>query len=320
MKAAIRHTYGKPDAISIQNIPAPVPKDHELLIRVHATTVSRTDCAVLSGKPWAVQLFIGLGKPRRPILGTDFAGEVEAVGAKVTAFQPGDRVWGFYDNGICSQAQYMTISETDLVVKIPGQISYEQAAASAEGAHYACNFINKLALSAGQKVLVYGATGAIGSAAVQILKAMDIYVVAVCNTPNVARVAALGADKVIDYQTSDFTQLTEKFDYVFDAVGKSRFGQCKPLLLPKGAYLSSELGPGAENLYLPLITKIRGGKRVIFPIPVDIKGSLQRMNQLLETGLFKPLIDREYPLENIREAYAYVASEQKTGNVIITYA
>ena len=319
MKAAIRSTYGPPDVISIEEVKTPAPKDHEILVRVHAATVNRTDCGILSGKPLLIQCFTGLGKPNSPTPGTDFAGEVESVGKLVTAFKAGDKVWGFNDNGLASHAQYLRISERAAVLKIPANITYEQAAASAEGAHYAINFINKVKLKVGQKVLVNGATGAIGSAAVQILKYRGIYVVAVCDTKNVALVASMGPDKIVDYKKEDFTKLNEKFDFVFDAVGKSTFGKCKPLMLPGGIYISSELGPNAENLYLPLITKIRGGQRVIFPVPYNIKGSLNYMQNLLEKGKFKPLIDRKYPLEKIREAYQYVASGQKTGNVILTF-
>jgi len=319
MKAAIRRKYGPPDTISIEKMETPAPKENEILVRVHAATVNRTDCAVLMGKPFVMQFFTGLGRPTSPTTGTDFAGQIEAIGKRVTAFKVGERVWGFYDNGLSSHAEYLTISEHAAVFTIPEHISYEQAAASAEGAHYAYNFVNKLTLSAGQKVLVNGATGAIGSASVQILKSLGLYVTAVCNTPNVALVTALGPDKVIDYQKEDFTRQDEQYDFVFDAVGKSTFSRCKPLLKPCGIYLSSELGPHAENLYLPLLTKIRGGKKVVFPIPADIKGSLHFIQNLLEKGQFKPVIDRRYPLEKIAEAYKYVISGQKTGNVIITF-
>lgn len=318
MKAAIRRTYGPPETITIETVETPAPKENEILVRVHAATVNRTDCAVLTGKPFVMRFFTGLGKPKSPTTGTDFAGQIEAVGKQVTAFKVGERVWGFLDSGLASHAQYLTISEHAAVLPIPEHISYEQAAASAEGAHYAYNFVNKLSLNAAQKVLVYGATGAIGSAAVQILKSMGLYVTAVCNTQNIEIVTALGPDKVIDYLKEDFTRQEEQYDFVFDAVGKSTFSRCKPLLKPGGIYLSSELGPHAENLYLPLLTKIRGGKKVVFPIPSDIKGSLLFIQNLLEKGQFKPVIDRRYPLEHIAEAYKYVMSGQKTGNVIIT--
>ncbi len=319
MNAAIRLKYGSPDVISIETLEISRPKANEILVRVHATTVNRTDCAILSGKPFAMQFFTGLGKPKSPMLGTDFAGKIEAIGPNVTDFNIGDRVWGFNDQGLSTQAQYATISITEAILKIPENTTYEQAAASAEGAHYAYNFINKVQLKAAQKVLVNGATGAIGSAAVQILKNMGIQVTAVCNTKNVPLVASLGADKVIDYEKEDFALQDEKYDFVFDAVGKSTFGKCKPVLLPNGIYISSELGPNAENLYLPLITKIRGGKRVIFPIPSNIKRSMLFIQNLLERGAFKPLIDRKYPLAEIGDAYRYVAGGHKTGNVIITF-
>ena len=320
MQAAIRSKYGPPEVLRIEEVDKPLPKEHEILVRVHATTVNRTDCSILWGKPWVIKIFTGLFKPTSPVPGTDFAGEVEAVGKKVGAFRVGDKVWGFNDQGLASHAQYLTILENRAVLKMPENITYEQAAASAEGAHYAYNFINKVQLQAGQKVLVNGATGAIGSAAVQILKYLGVHVVAVCGTKNVALVAALGADRVIDYEKEDFTKLPGQYDFVFDAVGKSTFAQCKPLLLPGGTYISSELGPYAQNVYLPLITKVRGGKKVVFPIPINIKRSLLFMQDLLEKGKFKPLIDRGYPLEKIREAYVYVASGQKTGNVLLTFA
>ncbi len=319
MKAAIRSQYGPPEVISIREVKTPVPGDREILVRVHAATVNRTDCSILSGKPAVIQLFTGFSRPRSPSPGTDFAGAVEAVGQKVSAFRVGDQVWGFNDTGLASHAQYLTIAEDAAVLKMPAHITYAQAAASAEGAHYALNFINKVTLRAGQKVLVNGASGAIGSAAVQILKYLELYVVAVCDTKNMGAVATLGADRLVDYTQTDFTDQPEKYDLVFDAVGKSTFARCRPLLQPGGVYISSELGPNAENLYLPLLTKLRGGQRVIFPLPTNIKGSLHFMQNLLEQGKFRPLIDRSYSLEDIRAAYTYAASGQKTGNVLLTF-
>ena len=200
---------------------------------------------------------------------------------------------------------------------MPENCSYAQAAASAEAAHYAYNFINKVNLKPGQKVLVNGATGGIGSAAVQMLTQMGIQVTAVVNTKNLELVKSLGANQVIDYTKEDFTKDTEKYDFIFDAVGKSTFGKCKHLLKPNGIYISSELGPGAQNPFLALFTPMMGGKKVIFPLPSDIKGSLVYIKNLIELGKFKPVIEKEYPLEEIAEAYRYVASGQKTGNVVI---
>ena len=317
MLAVIRSKYGPPDLLTIKEIEKPTPKDNDVLIRVYATTVNRTDCSILWGKPFIIRFFTGLFKPGSPIPGTDFAGEIEAVGKKVKSFKAGDRVWGFNDQGLASHAQYMTIREDKGIAVIPDHITYEQAAASGEGAHYAYNFISKVKLIPGQKILVNGATGAIGSAAVQLLKHFGIDVTAVCSTENIELVKSLGAGRVIDYKLEDFTKDEQKYHFVFDAVGKSSFGKCKRLLLPGGIYVSSELGPGLENLYLPLLTAVRGSKKVIFPIPVNVKRSISLINNLLDVGKFKPVIDRRYPLEKIAEAYNFVVTGQKTGNVVI---
>jgi NADPH:quinone reductase-like Zn-dependent oxidoreductase len=319
MKAAYRIAYGPPDVLAVREVDKPTPKDDEVLIKVHATTVNRTDCAILSGWPFIMRFFIGLFKPKA-IPGTDFAGEVVAVGERVQDFRAGDRVWGFDDSCIASQAQYMTFPEKKAIAIIPENISYEEAAASAEGAHYARNFINKLKLGSESTVLVYGATGAIGSAAVQLLKSMGVFVTAVGNTKNVELLKSLGADKVVDYTREDFTRDTVVYDSVFDAVGKSSFGKCKPLLRAGGVYMSSELGAWWQNLFLALLTPLFGKKKVIFPVPVHPRKSILLIKELIEKGKFKAVIDRTYPLEKIAEAYRYVSSGQKTGNVVITIA
>ena len=203
---------------------------------------------------------------------------------------------------------------------IPDGLDYAAAVACAEGAHYAINFLRKVPVQAGARALVNGATGAIGSAAVQLLAAEGVHVTAVCATPHVALVRSLGAARVIDYLNEDFTRDGARYDFVVDAVGKSRFHACKPLLEPGGSYLSSELGPHGENIYLALLTPLLGGRRVKFPLPLDIKSSLRRVRGLVEQGKFRPVIDRRYPLEEIRDAFTYVASGQKIGNVILTTA
>ncbi len=317
MKAAFRSKYGAPEVLSIKEIDKPVAGENELLIRVLAATVNRTDCGILWAKPFIMRFFTGLLNPRLSTTGTDFAGIVEEVGKGVSKFKAGDKVWGFDDIGLSSHAEYLVIFADKPIQMIPPGFSYDQAAASAEAAHYAYNFVNKVTLKPGQRVLVNGATGGIGSAAVQFLKYYDIYVTAVCSSENIATVKSLGADRVIDYTKEDFTRDTEKYDFVLDAVGKSTFFKCKKILKKDGIYISSELGPYSQNLFLPLITAIGKRKRVIFPIPVNIKGSLEFILGLMEQGRFTPLIDRVYPLEEIRAAYDYVASGQKIGNVII---
>ncbi len=207
-------------------------------------------------------------------------------------------------------------------ITIPKNITYEQAAASTEGAHYAYNFINKVKLKSGQRILVNGATGAIGSAAVQLLKYFDVNVTAVCGTKNIELVKSLGANRIIDYTKEDFTKEDQKYSFVFDAVGKSSFFKCRRLLQQGGVYISSDLGYMAQNVFLPLITPIIkpmiGNKKTVFPIPTDIRRSILLIKKLIEQGKFKAVIDRKYPLEQIVEAYKYVEKGQKIGNVVIT--
>jgi NADPH:quinone reductase-like Zn-dependent oxidoreductase len=319
MKAAIRRRYGSLDTLKVETVEKPAPKDNEVLIKVHATTVNRTDCAVVTGKPFVMRFFTGFFRPKLPVPGTDFAGSIEAVGKNVKAYKVTDQVWGFNDQGLSSQAEYMVFPEEGAMTKIPDNITYEQAAASLEGAHYAYNFINKVNLKRGDKILLIGATGAIGSVLLQFLKYYDTYVTAVGNTRNLDLLKFLGADRIYDYTREDFTADTEKYEFVFDAAGKSTFAKCKPLLKQGGVYISSELGPMVQNPFLALFTKVIGDKKVIFPIPSDIKRSIQFIKDLTEKGKFKPVIDRKYPLENIGDAYRYVASGQKTGNVVISY-
>jgi len=316
MKASVRSKYGSSVVLSIQEINKPAPKDNEVLVRVYAASVSRTDNHVLTGKPFFMRLFTGLFKPKLSVTGSDFAGQVEAVGASVQSFKVGDRVMGF--GGVfCigSHAQYITFPETEGIVLMPHNITYEQAAACLEGAYYAAAGITTLKPSADQKVLVYGATGAIGSAYIQFLKYYGVYVTAVCHGEDAVLVRSLGADKVVDYKTQDFTKDEERYDFVFDAVDKTGFLKCKRLLKEKGIYTSTG---GFEYMVWSAITRVSGGKRVLFLPPKDIKGNLGFIKDLIEKGSFRPVIDRTYPIEKIAEAFTYVASAQKKGNVIIT--
>jgi len=321
MKAVIYTKYGPPDVLELKEVEKPVPENNEVLIKIFATTVNRTDCATIRAIPFFMRIATGLFKPEKQIPGTEFAGEVEGVGENVSSLKAGDRVFGFDDQGAGAHAQYTSISE-DKVMKMPNGLAYEQAAASLEGAHYAYNFINKVNLEKGQKVLVNGATGAIGSAAVQLLKYYDFDVTAVCDTKNIDLVKSLGTNRVIDYKKEDFLEDDKKYNFVFDTVGKSSFFKCKKLLLSGGIYISSDLGYMAQNIFLPLLTPIIkpliGNKKTIFPMPTNIRGSISLIKKLIEQGKFKAVIDRTYQLEQIVEAYKYVEKGQKTGNVVIT--
>ncbi len=315
MKASIRRRYGSPDQIKIENIEKPIPKDNEVLIKVHATTVNRTDCANLTAKPFLMRFVLGFFKPRKIIVGTDFAGEIITIGKNVKSFNIGDKVFGFIDIGSKSQAEYIATTVEELFL-IPEKIDYKEAAASLEGANYAYTFIHKVNIQSGQKILINGATGGIGSALLQFVRQYDVKITATCNTKNIKLIQSLGADKIYDYTKEDFTDNTDKYDFIFDAVGKSTFGKCKPLLKEKGIYISSELGPYSQNIFYPLLTSGLS-KKVIFPIPYSKQKTIPYICNLLEKGKFKPVIDREYSLEDISIAYEYVITGEKTGNVII---
>jgi NADPH:quinone reductase-like Zn-dependent oxidoreductase len=320
MRAVVRSQYGPPEVLRLADVRKPRPEDDELLIRVHATTVNRTDCAFLRGEPPIVRVFSGLTKPKRLILGSEFAGDVEAVGKDVTSFEIGQRVFGFDGAKFGAHSEYMTTSEDGLVATIPPAMTYEEAVPSTEGAHYALGFIHAAKIKLGQKVLVNGATGAIGSAAVQLLKYYGAEVTAVCDTPNIPLVKSLGADHVIDYTQEDFTRSGGTFDVVFDAVGKSSFASCRPLLKAGGQYLSSDLGRRGENPVLAVVTPVFRKKKVVFPFPRDGNDDILLIRTLLERGTFRPVVDKTYPLEEIRQAFEYVESGMKTGSVIIHVA
>ena len=314
LKASFRSKYGSPEILSIRELGMPIPKDDEVLIRVIAATVNRTDYGLLKGTPFILRFFSGLFKPKFSITGTDFAGQIEGIGINVTSFKVGDRVMGFGGMGVASHAEYLTIPEAKAILAIPANTSYEQAAAGMEGAFYALNGIDAVNPEAGQKALVYGATGAIGSSSVQLLRFFGLHVTAVCGSENIGLVKSLGADRIIDYKKDDFTKDNEQYDFVFDAVGKTSFSSCKRLLKKHGVFIPSD---GFVNVFLSLATRITGGKRVVFSPPTNLKSRLSFIRDLLETGSFKPVIDRNYPIDEIVEAYKYVATGQKIGNVII---
>jgi NADPH:quinone reductase-like Zn-dependent oxidoreductase len=338
MKAAVHNRYGPPEVVRISEVVKPTTQDNEVLVKVHATTVNRTDCGFRSGKPFITRpatsaftaaqvsgslakgaaFFTGLIRPKATVLGNEFAGVVEQVGSAVTSFKFGDRVFGYSGDRFGAHAEYMAIPEDGPLATMPAHLTYEEAAPSTEGSHYALSLIRAAKIRSGQDVLVNGATGAIGSAAVQLLKSLGANVTAVCDTGNVELVKSLGADRVIDYTAEDFTKDDQTYDVVLDAVGKSSFSRCKRLLKPRGIYLSSDLGPLSQNPILALITPLRGGKRVMFPIPKHDQEMVRHFKELTESGKFKPVIDRRYPLDQIVEAYRYVETGQKIGNVVIS--
>ena len=318
MRAIINTKYGPPDIVKLMEVDKPEPKENEVLVKVNATTVNRTDCGFRSADYFISRFFSGLFRPKFKTLGNEFAGLIEATGKNVTSFNIGDKVFGFSGKRFGAHAEYLTIGENEAITTMPGNLTFEEAAPITEGGHYALCDIRAANVAGGQNVLIYGASGAIGSAAVQLVKYFGAKVTAVCNSKNVKLIESLGADQVIDYTIQDFTKTGQLFDFVFDSVGKSSFGQCKPLLSKKGIYISTDLGKNSENIFLALFTPFLGGKKVLFPIPKISKEDVILFRELVETGQYKPVIDRKYSLEQIVEAYKYVETGQKTGNVVIT--
>jgi NADPH:quinone reductase-like Zn-dependent oxidoreductase len=320
MKAAIHTRYGPPDVVRVCEAEKPTPERTGVLVRVHAATVNRTDCAFRAGTPFVARPVYGLVRPRARVLGSEFAGVVEATGSSVTSFQVGDRVFGYNEGRFGAHAEYMTIPEDGSIALIPAGVAFEEAAPSTEGSHYALSLIGAAKVRSGQDVLVNGATGGIGSAAVQLLKSLGANVTAVCATDHVDLVRSLGADRIIDYTAEDFTRDEQTYDVVLDAVGKSSFGRCKRLMKPHGVYLSSELGPMAQNPFLALISPLSRGKKVLFPIPKHDQAMVRLLAGMIQSGAFKPVVDKRYPLDQIVEAYRYVETGKKVGNVVIATA
>lgn len=316
MRAAMNSRYGAPEVVQIAETPIPSPKKGEILIEVLASTVNRTDCGFRSAQYFISRFFSGLFYPKNKVLGCEFAGKVLRIGEDVEEYKIGDLVFGFDDSNFGGHAEYKVV-DPDKVASIPPGISVLNAAALTEGSHYALCNIRAAKVKSGDQVLVYGASGAIGSAAVQLLKHLGVFVVAVAGTAHQDLLLKLGADEIWDYQKQDMKQITHQFDFIFDAVGKLSFAQCKPMLKSKGIYISTELGKGSQNVFLALWTPIWSGKKVLFPLPSISKADLIFLRDLAEQGAFVPLIDRNYSLEDIVEAYRYVETGQKVGNVLI---
>jgi NADPH:quinone reductase-like Zn-dependent oxidoreductase len=320
MKAQIYTQYGPPEVVRFAEIAKPTFGKSDILIKVMAATVNRTDSGFRSAEYFVSRFFSGLFRPKQPVLGCEFAGIILTIGVEVSKFKVGDRVFGFDDEGFGGHAEFKVINENKGVTHIPAGLDFETAAALSEGSHYALGNIRAAKVDSSHHVLVIGGTGGIGSAAIQLIKAMGAKVTAVCPGAYLEVVKNLGADRVIDYQTQDFTQTDEHYEFIFDAVGKSRFLICKPLLKEKGVYISTELGPGLENIFLALKHKFTSGKKLLFPIPSFTQEDIKFLKTQYEEGHFKPLIDRVYDFDQIVEAYTYVETGQKIGNVILQVA
>lgn len=315
MRAVVHERYGAPDVLHIEEVERPVPKDDEVLVKIHATTVNRSDCGWREAEPFFARFFTGLLRPRRKILGSELAGEVEAVGAAVTQFAVGDEVFGLRSG---AHAEYVCVRERGALAHKPAGMSFEEASAVCDGASIALAAVRKADLREGQSILVYGASGSIGTAAVQLAKHFGAHVTAVCNTKNVELVRSLGADEVIDYLNEDFTKNGKTYDVIFDAVGKHSFRRCRRSVKPGGIYLETDLGFMWHVPLLALLTRWLGDKRVTLPVPKYTRDEVLFLKELIEAGKYRAVIDRSYPLEQVVEATRYVETGQKTGNVVLT--
>jgi NADPH:quinone reductase-like Zn-dependent oxidoreductase len=317
MRAVVHERYGKPGVLRLADVERPVPKEDEMLVRIHATSVTRTDCGLRSAKPFMSRFITGLRRPKRRILGMEFAGEVEAVGAAVREFQVGDRVFGV--KGFGANAEFVCVRESAPVAHMPAGMTFEEAAAVCDGVCMALPCLRKREadIRKGRSVLVYGASGSVGTAAVQLLKHFGADVTAVCNTKNVELVRSLGADEVIDYEQSDFTKNGKTYDVILDAVGKHSFRRCRHSLRPGGLYVTTDLGFMWHAPLLAVLTLWIGDKRSTIGVARYRKEDVLLVKTLIEAGEYRAVIDRCYPLEDVVEATRYVETGQKTGNVVL---
>ena len=316
MRAVVHDRYGPAEVLRLEEVERPVPKDDEVLIKVHAAAVNRTDTGLRSAEYFISRFFTGLLRPKHTIPGTELAGEVTAVGPAVTEFQVGDHVFGVSEKTAGAHAEFICMPESAPLAHKPKGMTFEDAAAVCDGVILALSYLRRMDL-AKRPILVYGAAGSIGTAAVQLARYFEADVTAACDTRNLELVRSLGADRVIDRTVEDFTKNGETYDVVLDAVGKLSFKGCKGSLNPRGIYASTDLGPHWQNPFLALWTKRIGDKKVMFPIPKYTKKDVLFVKELVEAGKYRAVIDRRYPLEDVIEANRYVETGQKTGNVVL---
>jgi len=312
MRAVVHDRYGPPDVLRLADVERPVPKDDEVLVKVHATTVTQTDCHMRKASPFIWRFMLGLRRPKRRILGLEFAGVIEAVGSAVTEFDVGDRVFGLR-NG--SHAEYVCVREVGLLARMPDGMTFEDAAAVCDGMSQASGHLAKGGVGKGTRLLVYGASGSCGTAAVQLGKDAGAHVTAVCNTKNVELVRSFGANEVIDYLHEDFTKNGETYDVILDAVGKHSFFRSRKSLVPGGLYVATDR---LYNFPLAFVTSLFGKRKVVFTVSGYKRESVLLLKELIEAGRYRAVIDRTYPIEDVVEATTYVESWQKTGNVVLS--
>ncbi len=320
MKAIVATGYGSPEVLQLQEVDKPTPSPTQVLVKVEATSVTTADGMMRTGTPYIGRLFIGLTKPKKPIPGTGFAGVVESVGNEVTQYKAGDRVFGETKMNFCANAEYLVAEEAGVMLHMPESMKYQEAAVYCDGHLTSINFLKELAqVKPGQKVLINGASGSLGTSAVQLAKYFGAHVTGVCSTTNVGLVKSLGADAVIDYKTTDFTKSENKYDIIYDTIGKSSFGACKETLAEEGQYITPVLK--LSVLGEMILSSIKGKKRVKFEATGSRKADylrnlLQELVEIFKSGQLQTIIDRQYPLSKVAEAHQYIGEGHKKGNVI----
>jgi len=311
VKAVTHDRYGPPEVLRLSDVEQPVPKDDEVLVRVYATTATRSDCGLRSAEYFVSRFFTGIFRPKaaRRVLGTEFAGEVESVGVGVTEFEPGERVFGIHSG---SNAEYVNVRESGVIAEIPTGLSFLEAAAVADGALSAMSCLRQARVDSGKSVVVFGASGSIGVGGIQVAKHLGAHVTAVCNTKNVELMRSLGADEVIDYVNEDFTENGESYDVIFDAAGKTTFLHCRRSLKTDGIYITTDPGFMWQDLPFALVSK-----RARIGFVQYTKPDILKLRELLEAGDYRAVIDRTYQFADVAAAHRYVDTHQKTGNVVL---
>lgn len=317
MKAIIYEKYGGPEVLQLKEVKTPTPKDNEVLVRVYATSVNSGEIRLRKADPFAVRFMFGFLRPKQPILGVVLAGEIEQAGKNVTQFKEGDQVYGTTGMLFGAYAEYVCLPANAALALKPVNLTYKEAAAIPFGATTAMHFLRKANIKRGQKLLIYGASGAVGTAAVQLAKYFGASVTAVCSTANMIMVKSLGADYVIDYSKQDFSKNQNKYDIIFDAVGKSNFSGCVQSLKKNGKYLRV-VHMSVSAIVCGLWVNMTSRKKVIGGGITETSDDLLFLNHLIEGGDLKPVIDRTYPFHQMAEAHQYVEMGHKKGNVIIT--